>query len=62
MRVREILRLKKAGIRNAALPPGSPTWVEIDGMMWEEIDEAAHRNEPGFKTIRKLLADLRFDR
>jgi hypothetical protein len=31
-------------------------------MMWEEIDQAAQRNEPGFKTIRKLLADQRFDR
>ena len=31
-------------------------------MMWEEIESAAQRNEVGFKTIRKLLSDQRFDR
>jgi hypothetical protein len=62
MVVRDILRLKKASIRMAALPRGSPTWSGIEGMMWEEVDEAAKRNEAGFKTIRKLLADQRFDR
>jgi hypothetical protein len=62
MLVRDILRIKKGSIRTAPLPPGAPTWSEIDAMIWEEIDEAAQRNEPGFKTIRKLLADQRFDR
>jgi hypothetical protein len=59
---REILRLKKGSIKTAPLPSGAPTWNQIDAMMWEEIDEAAQRNEPGFKIIRKLLADQRFDR
>ena len=62
MRVRDILRLKKASVRNAPLPPGSPTWDEVEDMIWEDVDEAARRNEPGFKTIRKLLTDGRFDR
>jgi hypothetical protein len=62
MTVRDVLRLKKGSIRTAPLPRGSPTWSEIEGMMWEDVDEAAKRNEPGFKTIRKLLADQRFDR
>lgn len=62
MSVREILRLKKGSIKSAPLPAGAPTWNEIEAMMWEEIDQAAQRNEAGFKTIRKLLADQRFDR
>jgi len=62
MKVRQILPLKKSSIRNAPLPLGSPTWDEIHDMIWEELDAAARRNEPGFKTIRKLLSDQRFDR
>ena len=61
MQVRDILRLKKGSIRTAPLPPGSPTWSKIETMIWEEIDRAASENQPGFKAIRKLLADQRFD-
>lgn len=62
MKVRDILRLKKGGIRTAPLPAGSPSWAAVEAMIWEQIEEAARQNEPGFKTIRKLLADQRFDR
>ena len=62
MRVREILREKKAGIRNAPLPSGSPSWSEFELMIWEEIEEGARNNQPGFKMVRKLLTDRRFDK
>jgi hypothetical protein len=31
-------------------------------MTWEQIEAGARTGRPGFKTIRKLLADKRFDR
>ena len=62
LKVSMILREKKAGVRNAPLPPGCPTWREFESMTWEQIDEGAHDNQPGFKTVRKLLTDRRFDR
>jgi hypothetical protein len=62
MRGIDILKLKKASIRQAPLPPESPSWTAVEGMIWEEIDDAAQRNVPGYKTIRKLLADQRFDK
>jgi hypothetical protein len=61
-KVSEILREKKASIRLAPLPPGSPSWDDVEAMIWEEIEDGAKANEPGFKTIRKLLTDRRFDR
>jgi hypothetical protein len=36
--VAEILRNKKASIKSAALPKGSPSWEEILEMQWEEIE------------------------
>jgi hypothetical protein len=62
MRVRDILRLKKASVRLAPLPEGAPAWREVELMTWEDVDLAARRNQPGFRTIRKLLSDSRFDR
>lgn len=62
MIVREILRTKKASIRQAPLPEGSPTWEEVELMTWEQIDTDAKSNAPGFNTIRKLLTDQRFDK
>jgi hypothetical protein len=62
LRVSDILRTKKASVRTAPLPPGSPSWSEFESMTWEEIDEGARRNLPGYKTVRKLLTDQRFDR
>ena len=62
LKVREILRLKRAGIRTAPLPLGTPAWSELLEWTWEEVDEAASRGEVGMRTIRKLLSDSRFDR
>ena len=62
MRVVEILRLKKASVRAAPLPSGSPGWAEFDPMLWEQVDDGARQNRPGFRTVRKLLTDQRFDR
>lgn len=62
MLVAEILRLKKASIKQAPLPPGSPPWSFFETIDWEQVEDGAKRNQPGFKTVRKLLTDSRFDR
>jgi hypothetical protein len=62
MRVVDILRGKKASIRAAPLPPGSPSWSQLEAMIWEEIEAGAKQNLPGLRTVRKLLTDQRFDR
>ncbi len=62
MRVSEILRWKKASITAAPLPRGSLSWREYEIMMWEDIEAGARENRPGFKAVRKLLSDQRFDR
>jgi hypothetical protein len=31
-------------------------------MTWEQIEEGAVAGKPGFKVVRKLLTDKRFDR
>ncbi|MFN3168542.1 MAG: hypothetical protein ACE37H_15895 [Phycisphaeraceae bacterium] len=62
MTVLEILKTKKASIRSAPLPIGAPNWDDIMDWLWEDVDAAAKANKPGFKTIRKLLTDGRFDR
>jgi hypothetical protein len=36
--VAEILKGKKGSIKNAPLPPGSPTWDSILNKTWDEID------------------------
>ena len=60
-KVSEILRQKRGDIMKAKLPKGSPRWEEVRGMTWEQINKGAGDNRPGFKTIRKLLSDRRFD-
>lgn len=60
--VGEILGGKKGSVKDAPLEPGSPSWSEIGAMMWEEIVAKAEADVPGFKTIKKLLGDKRFDR
>jgi len=59
---KEILGGKKGSIKSAGLPSGSPSWSEIEGMTWEAIDKAAREGKTGFRTIKKLLTDQRFDR
>ena len=60
--VAEILKSKRAGIKNAALEEGSPSWDDIMHLTWEEIEERHHRREPGFKTFHKLLRQKRYDK
>ena len=31
-------------------------------MTWEQIEDGAQANIPGFKVVRKLLSDRRFDK
>ncbi len=62
MTVAEILRLKKASILQAPLEKGSPGWQDIASLTWEEVDERAQQDVTGYRTIRKLLSDRRFDR
>jgi hypothetical protein len=54
--------LKKGDIRNAALPSGSPGWNDILHLTWEEVIDMAKKRQPGFRFIRKLLSDGRFDK
>lgn len=60
--VREILREKRGAIRQAPLEPNAPSWDDILDLTWEEVAERAEADEPGFRTIRKLLGDRRFDK
>jgi hypothetical protein len=62
MTVRDILKLKKQSVTNAPLPQGAPDWRDVGRMTWEEIDAAAQCDLPGYRTIRKLLSDARFDK
>lgn len=61
-RVGAILAGKKASIKNAPLPRGFPGWDEVDSMVWEDVVARARRNEPGFRELRKLLSDKRFNK
>lgn len=60
--VSEILKSKKGSIRNAPLPPGSPSWDSILTLTLAEIQRRAQRGDTGFGTIYKLLTDSRFNR
>jgi len=60
--VEEILKGKKASIKQVALPKSSPSWDDILGELWEEITRGAKQRRPGYKTIRKLLSDPEYDK
>jgi RHS repeat-associated protein len=60
--VSDILKGKKGSIRQAPLPEGAPAWDDVLGMSYAEIEAAAKANTPGFKTIKKLLTDKRFNK
>jgi hypothetical protein len=60
--VLEILRGKRGTIKDAALELGSPSWDDILHLTWEEVEERAHYDEPGFRTIHKLLKRKRFNK
>ena len=59
--VEEILKTKKASIKNAPLPPGGPDWKDILKKTLREIKELAQKNKTGYKEIYKLLTDGRFN-
>jgi hypothetical protein len=60
--VRNILRGKQGSIKNAPLEAGAPSWDDILDLPFAEIDRRARRGETGYRAIRKLLTDRRFDR
>jgi hypothetical protein len=53
---------KKASIKQARLPRGLPDWDTLMRMTSEQIEAGARANTPGFKVVRKLLTDKRFDK
>jgi hypothetical protein len=61
-KVSDILKRKKASLKQAPLPSGSPDWDTFMHMTWEQVEEGARTNRPGFKVVRKLLTDKRFDK
>lgn len=60
--VAEILKSKKASVKNARLPEGSPSWASILDVTWEDICQRARKRVPGYKTIRKLLSDPEYNK
>lgn len=60
--VAEILKRKKATIKQAPLDPGSPSWADILGETWRSIKRKARQRKTGYRTFRKLLTDGRFDK
>lgn len=62
LRVDDILKNKKGSIKNAPLEKGSPSWEQVQNMTMSEIDSGAKANKPGYRTLRKLLTDSRFNK
>lgn len=60
--VAEILRRKRATIKQVPLPRGSPSWDDILDLTWQEVVRRAKRRARGFGTFKKLLLDGRFDK
>jgi RHS repeat-associated protein len=60
--VSDVLGGKLGSITRAPLPPGSPAWADVQDMSIADVRAAAKANEPGFKTILKLLTDNRFNK
>jgi len=60
--VADVLKGKKGSIKQAPLPPGSPSWDDILDRTMADIEKGAKENRPGYKEIRKLLQDKRFDK
>ncbi len=58
----DILKRKKASIKQAPLPAGSPSWGQIEKEKWKDIKKKAKQGKTGYRAIRKLLSDKRFDK
>lgn len=61
-KVSDVLKGKAGSIMRAPLPRGSPSWSEVGNMTMSEVRAAARANQPGFRTILKLLTDGRFNK
>jgi hypothetical protein len=61
-KVSDVLKGKAGSIMRAPLPRGSPSWSEVGSMTMNEVRAAARANQPGFRTILKLLTDQRFNK
>ncbi len=60
--VADVLKGKMGKITRAPLPPGSPSWADIQEMTIADVRAAAKANEPGFRTILKLLTEGKYDK
>jgi hypothetical protein len=60
--VSDILKEKKGSIKNAPLEKGSPSWDEFSRMTWEDIEDGARSDKPGFRTVKKLLMKNEYNR
>ena len=60
--VGEVLKGKQGSIQRAPLPPGSPSWDDILDKPMADIEKRAKAGEQGYREIRKLLNDRRFDK
>jgi hypothetical protein len=60
--VREILKGKRGAIRTAPLERGAPSWDDILDVVWEDLVKKAVADEPGFRTFKKLLGELRLNK
>ena len=60
--VEEILKKKKASVRDPPLDPGSPSWDDILDLTWEDVVQGAKRRLPEYKTIKKLLGSKEYDK
>ena len=60
--VEDRLKKKRGSIKKAKLPQGSPSWDKIGKLTMAEIARRAAKNEKGYKAIKKLLNDIRFDK
>lgn len=57
-KVKDVLKIRKGSIKNAPLPPGSPSWYAIQDLTFKDISQ--RRNLPGYNTIWKPITDGRF--
>lgn len=60
--VSDVLKGKLGSIRRAPLAPGSPSWTDIADMSIADVRAAAKANEPGYKTILKLLTSGEYNK
>lgn len=61
-KVSEILKSKRAGIKQAPLPRGAPSWDELQQLTWGDIEERTRQGQNGYKMIKKLLTKKEYER